>query len=45
MSKQRMKRRHEPPVPAKLKIGDRVRVKPGISDEDHSDIPLRDEDE
>jgi len=40
MSKQRMKRRLEPPAPAKFKIGDRVRVKPGIQDEDHPDIPL-----
>jgi len=35
-----MKRRLEPPAPAKFKIGDRVRVKPGISDQDHPDIPL-----
>jgi uncharacterized protein YodC (DUF2158 family) len=40
MSKRRMKRKHKPPVPAKFKIGDRVRVKPGMSDEDHPDLPL-----
>ena len=40
MSKQRTKRRHVPPAPAKYNLGDRVRVKPGIRDEDHHDIPL-----
>jgi len=40
MSKQRTKRRLEPPTPAKFKIGDCVRVRHGIRDEDHPDIPL-----
>ncbi len=40
MSKQRTKRRLEPPTPAKFKIGDCVRVRHGIMDENHPDIPL-----
>ena len=40
MSKGRTKRRLEPPVPAKFKIGDRVWVRHGVRDEDHPDIPL-----
>ena len=34
------RRKHKPPAPAKFKLGDRVRVKPGIRDDDHPDIPL-----
>ena len=40
MSKRRRKRRIEPVAPAKFNVGDRVRAKPGVKDEDHPDIPL-----
>ncbi len=38
MPKGRQERK--PPVPAKFKVGDRVWVRHGIRDNDHSDIPL-----
>jgi uncharacterized protein YodC (DUF2158 family) len=38
MSKRRRKRR--PAAPSRFKVGDRVRVKPGIRDDDHPDMPL-----
>ena len=38
MSKPRRKRR--PSAPSRFKVSDRVRVKPGIRDDDHPDIPL-----
>lgn len=40
VSKRRRKRRLQPPVHAKFKIGDHVRVRHGIRDEDHPDMPL-----
>ncbi len=39
MSKRR-KKKDKPRTPSKFQIGDRVRVKHGIRDEDHPDIPL-----
>ncbi len=36
----RRTKKHKPPATAKFKIGDRVRVRHGIKDEDHPDIPL-----
>ena len=39
MSKQR-KKRGRPQAPARFKVGDRVRVRPGVRDEEHPDIPL-----
>lgn len=33
-------KKHKPPAPARFKIGDRVRVRPGTRDDDHPDIPL-----
>jgi hypothetical protein len=38
MSKRR--KRGAPPAPSRFKLGDRVRVKPGIRDEEHPDMPL-----
>jgi hypothetical protein len=40
VSKRRKKRKTEPSVPAKFKIGDRVWVRHGVTDNDHPDIPL-----
>jgi hypothetical protein len=34
------RKKHKPPVAAKFKIGDRVRVRRGVRDEDHPDMPL-----
>ena len=36
----RRKKKHKPPVVLRFDVGDRVRVKPGIRDDDHPDIPL-----
>ncbi len=40
MSKPKTKRRPKPSTPARFRIGDRVRVRRGVRDVDHPDIPL-----
>ena len=35
-----MAKKRRPPVAARFKVGDRVRVKRGIRDTDHLDMPL-----
>jgi hypothetical protein len=36
----RKKKRKLPPIPAKFKVGDKVRVKHGVRDTDYPDVPL-----